>query len=71
VSNSRKLKQQRQYRELRAFSAVAAEELELLGVEFVVDIALAAVHEAVLGKNYRLTAEQAGTLLALAQTVKP
>jgi len=39
-------------------------------VEFVVDISLALVHEAVHDEDYQLTAEQAGTLLALAQTVE-
>ena len=43
----------------------------LLGVEFVVDIALAVVHEAVQDEGYQLTADhQAGKLLALAQTVE-
>jgi len=42
----------------------------LLGVEFVVDFALAVLHEAVLVEGYELNADRAGKLLALAQTVK-
>ncbi len=47
--------------------------MALAGLETVLDtaVALAVVHEAVLDENYRrLTAEQAGKLLALAQTVE-
>ncbi len=44
--------------------------MALAGLERVLDtaVALAVVHQAVLDENYRLTAEQAGKLLALAQT---
>jgi len=68
VSNRKKLKPQPD--RWSAFSALPAQEPELAGVELVVDIALAVVHEAVLDENYQLTAEQAGKLLALAQTVE-
>ena len=42
--------------------------MAFLGVEFVVDFALAVLHEAVVD-GYELNADRAGTLLALAQTV--
>jgi len=44
--------------------------MALAGLGTVLDtaVALAVVHQAVLDENYRLTAEQAGKLLALAQT---
>jgi len=67
VSNRKKLKPQPD--RSSPFSALAADELELSGVEVVVDIALAVVHEVVLVQGYQRTAEQVGTLLALAQTV--
>jgi len=70
VSNRRKIKPKRYRDRLNAYSAMPPEDMALLGVEFVVDIALAVVHEAVLVEGYQLTAEQAGKLLALAQTVE-
>jgi len=44
--------------------------MALAGLETVLDtaVALAVVHEAVLDENYRLSGEQAGRLLAPAQT---
>lgn len=44
--------------------------MALAGLETVLDtaVALAVVHETVLDENYRLTAAQAGKLLAPAQT---
>ncbi len=42
----------------------------LLGVEFAVEFALAILNEAVLVEGFELNAEQAGKLLALAQTVE-
>jgi len=44
--------------------------MALAGLERVLDtaVALAVVHEAVLDEGYRLTSEQAGKLLAAAQT---
>ncbi len=45
--------------------------MALAGLERVPDTAaLAGVHEAVLDENYQVTAERAGKLLALAQTVE-
>ncbi len=70
MSNRRKIKPKRYRDRLNAYSAMPPEDMALLGVEFVVDIALAVVHEAVLVEGYQLTAEQAGKLLALAQTVE-
>jgi len=70
VSNRRKIKPKRYRDRLNAYSAMPPEDMALLGVEFVVDIAIAVVHEAVQDEGYQLTAEQAGKLLALAQTVE-
>ena len=49
---------------------MAPEDMALAGVEFVVEFALAILHEAVLVEGYELNAERAGKLLALAQTVE-
>lgn len=68
MSNRKKLKPQPD--RSSPVSALAADELELSGVEVVVDIALAVVHEALQVEGYQLTAEQAGTLLALARTLE-
>ncbi len=48
----------------------AAGIMALAGLETVLDtaVALAVVHEAVLDENYQLSGEQAGKLLAPAQT---
>ncbi len=70
MSNRRKIKPKRYRDRLNAYGAMPPEDMALTGVEFVVDIALALVHEAVLVEGYQLTADQAGKLLALAQTVE-
>jgi len=70
VSNRRKTRPKRYRDRLNAYGAMPPEDMALLGVEFVVDLALAVVHEAVHDEDYQLTAEQAGKLLALAQTVQ-
>jgi len=70
VSNRRKIKPKRYRDRLTAYNAMAPEDMALTGVEFVVDFALAVVQEAVQDEDYQLTAEQAGKLLALAQTVE-
>jgi hypothetical protein len=69
VSNRRKIKPKRYRDRLNAY-AMAPEDMALSGAELVVDFALALVHEAVLDEGYQLTVEQAGQLLALAQTVE-
>ncbi len=68
MSNRRKIKPKRYRDRLNAYSAMPPEDMALLGVEFVVDIAIAVVHEAVQVEGYELNAEQAGKLVALAQT---
>ncbi len=70
MSNRRKIKPTRYRDRLNAYSAMAPEDMALLGVEFAVDFALAILNEAVLVESYELNAEQAGKLLALAQTVE-
>jgi len=70
VSNRRKIKPKRYRDRLNAYGAMAPEDMALSGVEFAVEFALALVHEAVLDEGYQLTAEQAGKMLALAQTVE-
>ncbi len=68
MSNRRKIKPKRYRDRLNAYGAMPPEDLAFLGVEFVVDFALAVLHEAVVD-GYELNADRAGTLLALAQTV--
>jgi len=70
VSNRRKIKPKRYRDRLNAYGAMPPEDMALLGVEFVVEFALAILNEAVQDEGYELTAEQAGKLLALAQTVE-
>ena len=70
MSNRKKIKPKRYRDRLTAYSAQPPEDMALLGVEFVVDFALALVREAVQDEFYQFTAEQAGKLLALAQTVE-
>jgi hypothetical protein len=70
VSNRKKIKPKRYRDRLNAYGAMPPEDLALLGVEFAVDFALAVLHEAVQDEDYQFTAEQAGKLLALAQTVE-
>lgn len=70
MSNSRKIKPKRYRDRLNAYGAIPPEDMALLGVEFAVDFALAILHEAVQDGLYQFTAEQAGKLLALAQTVE-
>jgi len=65
VSNRRKIKPKRYRDRLNAWGAMPPEDMARLGVEF----ALAILHEAVLVEGYELNAEEAGKLLALAQTV--
>jgi len=68
VSNRRKIKPKRYRDRLNAYSAMVPEDMALT-VEFVVDFALAVLHEAVVD-GYELNADRAGKLLALAQTVE-
>ena len=70
MSNRRKIKPKLYRDRLNAYGAMAPEDMALSGAEFVVDIALAVLHEAVQDEDYQFTAEQAGKLLALAQTVE-
>ncbi len=70
MSNRRKIKPKRYRDRLNAYGAMPPEDMALLGVEFVVEFALAILNEAVQDEGYELTAEQAGKLLALAQTVE-
>ncbi len=70
MSNRKKIKPKRYRDRLNAYGAMPPEDMALTGVEFVVDIALALVHEAVHDEGYQPTAEQAGKLLALAQTLE-
>ncbi len=69
MSNRKKIKPKRHRDRLNAHGAMPPEDMALT-VEFVVDIALAVVHEAVHDEDYQLNAAQAGKLLALAQTVE-
>ena len=69
MSNRRKIKPKRYRDRLNAYGAMAPKDMALT-VEFVVDIALAFLHEAVLVDGYELNADRAGKLLALAQTVE-
>jgi len=70
VSNRRKIKPKRYRDRLNAYGAMPPEDMALLGVEFVVEFALAILTEAVQDGLHQFTAEQAGKLLALAQTVE-
>ena len=70
MSNRRKIKPKRYRDRLNAYGAMPPEDMALAGVEFAVEFALAILNEAVLVEGYELTAEQAGKLLALAQTVE-
>ncbi len=70
MSNRRKIKPKRYRDRLNAYGAMPPEDMALTGVEFAVEFALAILNEAVQDEGYELTAEQAGTLLALAQTVE-
>jgi len=68
VSNRRKIKPKRYRDRLNAYGAMVPEDMALT-VEFVVEFALAVLHEAVV-EGFELNAERAGKLLALAQTVE-
>ncbi len=70
MSNRRKIKPKRYRDRLNAYGAMAPEDMALAGVEFAVEFALAILHEAVQDESYQFTAERAGKLLALAQTVE-
>jgi len=68
VSNRRKIKPKRYRDRLNAYGAMVPEDMALT-VEFLVEFALAVLHEAVV-EGFELNAERAGKLLALAQTVE-
>ncbi len=68
MSNRRKIKPKRYRDRLNAYGAMVPEDMALT-VEFLVEFALAVLHEAVV-EGFELNAERAGKLLALAQTVE-